>query len=150
MIGVVVAAVLTAAPAAAHAATVVVDGVGVATMQAQRAQVIGVVVKPTGRVKLTASNGESFRPRCVKRSSRRCVRYDEETGSWIVLRPVKFIYDGKRFSLRVQSRGGFKISISGVGSLKLNGKGVYTLDGVEHRYDGNIPRIRLAKDENGD
>jgi hypothetical protein len=141
------AAAVAAVPASAYGSTVVVDATGAATLRADRAQIIGVVVRPSGRIRLTAGNAADFKPRCVKKSKRRCVRYDEQSGAWIVLRPVKFIYDGSGFSIRVQSRSGFKITISGVGRLKLNGKGTYTVDGEEHRYDGDVPRIKLGSDD---
>jgi hypothetical protein len=71
------------------------------------------------------------------------VRRDRRSGDWIVLRAVRFIYDGDGFIMRVTSRRGFRVTISGVGQLKLNGHGTYVLDGAAHRYDGNLPPIRL-------
>ena len=73
------------------------------------------------------------------------MRRDRKTGDWLVLRAVRFIYDGQGFTMRVTSRSNFRVTISGVGNLKLNGRGTYTLDGVSHAYSGNVPPIRLKK-----
>jgi len=142
-----VLALLGGAPAAASAATVNVVGTGLVRFQTQRsAEVIGVTVNAPGRVRLVDPDNpaaRSFKPKCIKRSRRACVRRDRRSGDWIVLRAVRFIYDGDGFIMRVTSRRGFRVTISGVGQLKLNGHGTYVLDGAAHRYDGNLPPIRL-------
>ena len=136
-------------PAAAQAATVNVNGKGAARFQTQKsAEVIGVRVNAPGRVRLIDLDNPaaaSFKPKCVRKGKKPCVRRDRKTGDWIVLRAVKFIYDGQGFTMRVTSRSNFRVTISGVGNLKLNGTGTYTLDGVSHRYSGNVPPIRLKK-----
>jgi hypothetical protein len=140
---------LAGVPAAAQAATVNVSGKGTARFTTQKsAEVIGVRVNAPGRVRLVDADNPgaaSFKPKCVRRGKRPCVRRDRRTGDWVVLRAVKFIYDGQGFTMRVTSRSSFRVTISGVGQLKLNGAGTYTLDGVAHHYNGNIPPIRLRK-----
>jgi len=142
-----VLALLGGAPAAASAATVNVNGKGLVRFQTQRsAEVIGVTVNAPGRVRLLDPDNpaaRSFKPKCIKRSRKACVRRDRRSGDWIVLRAVRFIYDGEGFVMRVTSRRGFRVTISGVGQLKLNGRGTYVLDGVAHGYNGNLPPIRL-------
>jgi hypothetical protein len=142
-------AVLGVAPAVASASTVNVNGRGVAKFQTIRsAEVIGVQVNAPGRVRLIDADNAAaatFKPKCVRRGRKPCVRRDRRTHDWVVLRAVKFIYDGQGFSMRVTSRRGFRITISGVGQLKLNGRGTYTLDGVAHHYNGNLAPIRLKK-----
>jgi len=141
--------VLAVAPAAASASTVNVNGKGTARFQTARsAEVIGVQVNAPGRVRLVDADNPaaaSFKPKCVRRGRKPCVRRDRRTRDWIVLRAVKFIYDGQGFTMKVTSRKGFRITISGVGQLKLNGRGSYTLDGVAHSYNGNLAPIRLKK-----
>ena len=138
------AALVVAVPAAAGAATVNVDGMGSARFQTRKAaQVIGVTVNAPGRVRLVATDAASFKPKCVVKRKKACIRRDRKTGDWIVLRAVRFIYDGQRFTMRVTSSNRFRITISGVGSLKLNGTGTYTLDGVDQSYDGNLQPIAL-------
>jgi hypothetical protein len=136
-------------PAAAQAATVNVNGKGSARFQTQKsAEVIGVRVNAPGRVRLIDADNPgaaSFKPKCVRKGKKPCVRRDRRSGDWLVLRAVKFIYDGQGFAMRVTSRSSFRVTISGVGNLKLNGRGTYTLDGVAHAYSGNIPAIRLKK-----
>ena len=142
-------ALLGIAPAAASASTVNVNGRGVARFQTARsAEVIGVQVNAPGRVRLVDADNPaaaSFKPKCVRRGRKPCVRRDRRTHDWIVLRAVKFIYDGQGFTMRVTSKRGFRVTISGVGKLKLNGRGTYTLDGVAHHYNGNLPLIQLKK-----
>lgn len=138
------AALVVAVPAAAGAATVNVDGMGSARFQTRKAaQVIGVTVKAPGRVHLVAADAASFKPKCVVKRKKACIRRDRKTGDWIVLRAVRFIYDGQGFTMRVTSSNRFRVTISGVGSLKLNGTGTYTLDGVPQTYDGNLQPIAL-------
>ena len=138
------AALVVAVPTAAGAATVNVDGMGSARFQTRKAaQVIGVTVNAPGRVRLVATDAASFKPKCVVKRKKACIRRDRKTGDWIVLRAVRFIYDGQRFTMRVTSSNRFRITISGVGSLKLNGTGTYTLDGVDQSYDGNLQPIAL-------
>ena len=124
-----------------------VDGKGSARFQTRQvAQVIGVTVNAPGRVRLVAVDAASFRPKCVLvRKKKPCIRRDNRTGDWIVLRAVRFIYDGEGFTMKVTSRNRFRISISGVGTLKLNGSGTYTVDGVPTPYDGNLPPILLKR-----
>jgi hypothetical protein len=74
-----------------------------------------------------------------------CIRRDRKSGDWIVLRAVRFIYDGQGFTMKVTSRNRFRVSISGVGSLKLNGTGTYTLGGVPQHYSGNMAPIVLKR-----
>jgi hypothetical protein len=140
------ALLLLAVPAAASATTVNVDGKGSARFQTRRAaQVIGVTVNAPGRVHLVAVDAASFRPKCVRVRRKPCIRRDRQTGDWIVLRAVRFIYDGQGFTMRVTSRNRFRITISGVGVLKLNGSGTYTIDGVPQRYNGNLLPIVLKR-----
>ena len=141
------ALLLLAVPVAASATTVNVDGKGSARFQTRRAaQVIGVTVNAPGRVRLVALDAATFRPKCVLvRKGKPCIRRDRRTGDWIVLRAVRFIYDGQGFTMRVTSRNRFRITISGVGVLKLNGLGTYTIDGVPQRYNGNLLPIVLKR-----
>jgi hypothetical protein len=135
-----------AAPATAGATTVSVDGKGSARFQTRKAaQVIGVTVNAPGRVRLVALDAASFRPKCVLVRKKPCIRRDRRTGDWIVLRAVRFIYDGQGFTMRVTSRNRFRIAISGVGTLKLNGSGTYTVDGVPRQYNGNLLPIVLKR-----
>jgi hypothetical protein len=140
-------ALLFGVPAAASAATVNVNGKGLVRFQTQRsAEVIGVTVNAPGRVRLTDLDNPaaaSFKPKCIKRARKPCVRRDRRSGDWIVLRAVRFIYDGQGFTMRITSQKSFRVTISGVGQLKLNGRGTYVLDGVAHRYNGNLAPIRL-------
>ena len=69
----------------------------------------------------------------IKRARKACVRRDRRSGDWIVLRAVRFIYDGQGFIMRITSQKSFRVTISGVGQLKLNGRGAYVLNGVAHR-----------------
>ncbi len=140
-------ALVLAVPATAAAATVNVDGKGSARFQTRKAaQVIGVTVNAPGRVHLVAVDAASFRPKCVLvRKNRPCIRREKKSGDWIVLRAVRFIYDGQGFTMKVTSRNRFRVAISGVGTLKLNGTGTYTLDGVPQRYSGNLPAIVLKR-----
>jgi hypothetical protein len=142
-----VVALVVAVPATAGATTVNVDGKGSARFQTRRAaQVIGVTVNAPGRVHLVALDAASFRPKCVViRRKKPCIRRDRRTGDWIVLRAVRFIYDGQGFTMKVTSRNRFRVAISGVGTLKLNGTGTYTVDGVPHTYNGNLPPIALKR-----
>jgi hypothetical protein len=143
------AVLLFGGPAAASAATVNVTGKGLVRFQTARsAEVIGVTVNAPGRIRLVDVDNPSvrfFKPKCIKRSRKPCVRRDRRTGDWIVLRPVRFIYDGQGFIMRITSKRGFRVTISGVGQLKLNGRGTYVLDGVAHAYNGNLPPIRLRR-----
>jgi hypothetical protein len=140
-------ALLFGVPAAASAATVNVNGKGLVRFSTQRsAEVIGVTVNAPGRVRLTDLDNPaaaSFKPKCIKRARKACVRRDRRSGDWIVLRAVRFIYDGQGFTMRITSQKSFRVTISGVGQLKLNGRGTYVLDGVAHRYNGNLAPIRL-------
>jgi hypothetical protein len=141
-----VIALVVAVPATASAATVNVDGKGSARFVTRRAaQVIGVTVNAPGRVHLVAVDSASFKPKCVLKRKRPCIRRERRTGDWIVLRAVRFIYDGQGFTMKVTSRNRFRIAISGVGNLKLNGQGTYTLDGVPHAYSGNMAPIVLKR-----
>src|SRR4029079_11158596 len=92
------AALVLAVPAAASAATVNVNGKGTARFQtAKFAEVIGVTVRPAGRVRLIDVDNPAaatFKPKCITRSRKACIRRDRKSGDWIVLRPVRFIYDG--------------------------------------------------------
>jgi hypothetical protein len=140
------AALVVAVPATAAAATVNVDGKGTARFQTRKAaQVIGVTINAPGRVRLVALDAASFKPKCVLKRKKPCLRRDRRTGDWIVLRAVRFIYDGQGFTMKVTSRNRFRIAISGVGTLKLNGTGTYTLDGVAHPYSGNLLPIVLKR-----
>jgi hypothetical protein len=140
------AVLILAVPAAAGAATVNVDGKGSARFTTGKAaQVIGVTVNAPGRVRLVALDAGSFKPKCVLKRKKPCLRRDRTTGDWIVLRAVRFIYDGQGFTMKVTSRLRFRIAISGVGTLKLNGVGTYTLDGVAHQYNGNLRAIVLKR-----
>jgi hypothetical protein len=143
----VLAAVLVlAVPAAAGAATVNIDGKGSARFTTRKsAQVIGVTVNAPGRIRLVAFDSATFKPKCVLKRKKPCLRRDRRTGDWIVLRAVRFIYDGQGFTMKVTSRLRFRIAISGVGSLKLNGVGTYTLDGVAQQYNGNLLPIVLQR-----
>ena len=127
--------------------TVNVNGKGLVRFQTQRsAEVIGVTVNAPGRVRLVDVDNPaaaSFKPKCIKRARKACVRRDRRSGDWIVLRAVRFIYDGQGFTMRITSQKSFRVTISGVGQLKLNGRGTYVLDGVAHRYTGNLAPIRL-------
>ncbi len=99
---------LAGVPAAAQAATVNVNGKGAARFQTQKsAEVIGVRVNAPGRVRLIDLDNPgaaSFKPKCIRRAKKPCVRRDRKTGDWIVLRAVRFIYDGQGFTMRVTSR----------------------------------------------
>jgi hypothetical protein len=140
------AALLLAIPATAAASTVNVDGKGSARFQTRRAaQVIGVTVNAPGRVHLVAVDAASFKPVCVLKRKKPCLRRDRRTRDWIVLRAVRFIYDGQGFTMKVTSRTRFRISISGVGNLKLIGTGRYTVDGVPRHYNGNLLPIVLKR-----
>jgi hypothetical protein len=140
------ALLVVAVPATAGATTVNVDGKGSARFQTRRAaQVIGVTVNAPGRVHLVAVDAAAFRPKCVLVRKKPCIRRDRKTGDWIVLRAVRFIYDGQGFNMKVTSRSRFRIAISGVGTLKLNGSGTYTIDGVPQRYNGNLKPIVLKR-----
>ncbi len=135
-----------AVPAAASPTTVNVDGKGTARFQTRRAaQVIGVTVNAPGRVHLVAVDSASFRPKCVLKRKKPCIRRDKRTGDWIVLRAVRFIYDGQGFTMKVTSKNRFRVSISGVGTLKLIGSGTYTRDGVSQSYSGNMAPIVLKR-----
>src|SRR4029079_14148446 len=140
-------ALLGIAPAAASASTVNVNGKGLARFQTARsAEVIGVQVNAPGRVRLVDADNPaaaSFKPKCVRRGRKTSLRPDRRTHDWIVLRAVKFIYDGQGFTMRVTSTRGFRVTISGVGRLKLNGRGTYTLDGGRPRFNRTLPRIQL-------
>ena len=139
-------ALVVAVPATAAATTVNVDGKGSARFVTRKAaQVIGVTVNAPGRVHLVAVDSASFKPKCVLKRKKPCIRRDRRTGDWIVLRAVRFIYDGEGFTMKVTSRNRFRIAISGVGSLKLNGSGTYTVDGVAQRYNGNLSPIVLKR-----
>lgn len=138
-----VAAALLVGVPAASAATADVTGKGTVQFRTQKAaQVIGVTVSAPGRVRLVAADAAAFKPKCVRKGKKPCVKR-AKNGDWVVQRAVRFIYDGRNFTMRVTSRAGFRVTVSGVGSLKLNGRGTYTLDGVSHRYNGNMPAIRL-------
>jgi hypothetical protein len=140
------ATLVLAVPATAAAATVSVDGNGTARFQTRKAaQVIGLTVNAPGRVRLVALDAASFKPKCVLKRKKPCIRRDKRTGDWIVLRAVRFIYDGEGFTMKVTSRNRFRIAISGVGTLKLNGTGTYTLDGVPQDYSGDVPPIFLKR-----
>jgi hypothetical protein len=140
------AALVLAVPAAASATTVNVDGKGSARFTTRKAaQVIGVTVNAPGRVRLVAADAASFRPKCVIKRKKACIRRDRRTGDWIVIHAVRFIYDGQGFTMRVTSKNRFRVSISGVGTLKLNGSGTYTRDGVQQRYSGNMAPIVLKR-----
>ena len=140
------ATLVLAVPAAASATTVNVDGKGTARFTTRKAaQVIGVTVNAPGRVRLVAADAASFRPKCVIKRKKACIRRDRKNGDWIVIHAVRFIYDGQGFTMRVTSKNRFRISISGVGTLKLNGSGTYTRDGVQQRYSGNMPAIVLKR-----
>jgi ribosomal protein S6E (S10) len=140
------ATLVLAVPAAASATTVNVDGKGSARFTTRKmAQVIGVTVNAPGRVRLVAADSASFRPKCVIKRKKACIRRDTKTGDWIVLHAVRFIYDGQGFTMRVTSKNRFRISISGVGTLKLNGSGTYTRDAVQQRYNGNMAPIVLKR-----
>jgi hypothetical protein len=140
------ATLVVAVPATASATTVNVDGKGTARFQTRRAaQVIGVTVNAPGRVHLVAVEAALFKPKCVLKRKKPCIRRDQRTGDWIVLRAVRFIYDGQGFTMKVTSRNRFRVAISGVGTLKLNGIGTYTVDGAPHSYNGNLPPIVLKR-----
>jgi hypothetical protein len=141
------ATLVLAVPAAASATTVNVDGKGSARFTTRKAaQVIGVTVNAPGRVRLVATDAPSFKPKCViKRKKKPCIRRDRKTGDWIVVHAVRFIYDGHGFTMKVTSKNRFRVSISGVGNLKLNGSGTYTRDGVQQRYSGNMAPIVLKR-----
>lgn len=140
------ATLVLAVPAAASATTVNVDGKGSARFTTRKvAQVIGVTVNAPGRVRLVAADAASFRPKCVIKRRKACIRRDRTTGDWIVVHAVRFIYDGQGFTMKVTSRNRFRVSISGVGILKLIGSGTYTRDGVSQRYSGNLAPIALKR-----
>ena len=66
---------------------------------------IGVTVNAPGRVRLVvATDAASFKPKCVLKRTKACIRRDRRTGDWIVLRAVRFIYDGQGFTMQVTSR----------------------------------------------
>jgi hypothetical protein len=140
------AALALAVPAVAGATTVNVDGKGSARFTTRKvAQVIGVTVNAPGRVRLVAADAATFKPKCVIKRRKPCIRRDRRTGDWIVLHAVRFIYDGQGFTMKVTSRNRFRVSISGVGTLKLIGSGSYTRDGVSQDYSGNLPPIILKR-----
>ncbi len=140
------ALLVLAVPATAGATTVNVDGKGSARFTTRKvAQVIGVTVNAPGRVRLLATDAASFKPKCVIKRRKACIRRDKRTGDWIVLHAVRFIYDGQGFTMKVTSRNRFRVSISGVGTLKLIGSGTYTRDGVSQSYSGNMPPIVLKR-----
>jgi hypothetical protein len=140
------ATLVLAVPAAASATTVNVDGKGSARFTTRRtAQVIGVTVNAPGRVHLVALDAGTFRPKCVLKRKKPCIRREKQSGDWIVLYAVRFIYDGQGFNMKVTSRNRFRISVSGVGTLKLNGSGTYTREGVVQRYSGNMAPIVLKR-----
>ncbi len=142
----IITTLVLAVPAAASATTVNVDGKGSARFTTRKvAQVIGVTVNAPGRVRLVAADAASFRPKCVIKRKKPCIRRDRKTGDWIVVHAVRFIYDGQGFTMKVTSRNRFRISISGVGVLKLIGSGTYTRDGVAQRYSGNMAPIVLKR-----
>ena len=71
-----------------------------------------------------------------------CIRRDRKTGDWIVLRAVRFIYDGQGFTMKVTSQNRFRVTISGVGNLKLNG-GARTPRRRPAAYSGNMRPDRV-------
>jgi len=90
-----------------------------------------------GRIRLIAADGSALRLLCVKPNPlhRRCARRTP-VGAWIVLRPVKFLYNGTSPFQLLLHAAKFDLNVLGSGRVRLNGTGTYTLDGSPRSYTG--------------
>jgi hypothetical protein len=126
-----------AAPAAAAGSALRVTGNGNAILRASGPATAWAVSVAGGRIRLIADDGSSLRLLCVRPiPGRRCVRRTP-LGGYVVLRPVKFLYNGTGpFQLAILHARRFDLNVLGSGRMRLNGIGTYTLDGILRGYTG--------------
>lgn len=145
------AAVLAVAVPGAHGApvarvTLAADppfaaaGTGSARFDARgEALVASAIVRP-GTVLFRAGTGPAFVLQCLQpgRPPRSCARALRHLGGsrWQVVRPVRFLYEGRDFSLTVTSAPGFRLLVVGSGRVALRGRGKWSLGGRTDSYDG--------------
>jgi opacity protein-like surface antigen len=150
-------AVLVAAPAASAASPFQVVGRGSATYTADGdATAFSAVVragtirfearvaapKTRGRDRAGRPSAGMLRLHCVDPSHRRsqCLRRvgNGRVATWVIRRPVKFMYDGTSFRLRVRSAFGFELGVVGGGRMELVGSGRFSHDGATRSYRGRF------------
>jgi hypothetical protein len=133
--------VLALVPAVALAGSVNVSGKGSAAYTARgTATAFSTQLLPGTRIVATALPVASVQPtvtvNCLARRQRRCARLDVVTGAWIVSKPVTMLVEGADFRVTIRSPRLFQLGITGIGVLRLKGRGTYTTAGVDTPYDG--------------
>ena len=99
-----------------------------------------------GTITLAAKDGPPLVVQCVgvPRPAARCARAIGGRGvqRLLVLRPVRFLYEGEDFRLVVSTRAGFRMLVVGSGRVTVRGRGRWSLGGPAQSYDG-ATRVQL-------